>query len=225
MWEGQCRAASDAQIFRGKYGIEAFEPGADWDGPYYGADWGFSQDPTTLVRAWIHERRLYVEHEAYEIGWDIDRTPAMFDRVPDARRHAIYADCARPETISYMLAHGFPKMKACDKWQGSVEDGIAHLRQYERIVVHPRCVHTVEELRLYSYKKDRLTGDVKADPEDRNNHIIDALRYALGPLIKKQPYSGFFKYIEPDLDRIRRERTAVQVVQTGTTMRTSADTW
>lgn len=184
VWLGAHRVASDAQIFRGKYAIEDFAAQAGWDGPYFGADWGFSKDPTTLVKVWIFHRTLYVEYEAYGIGVDIDKTPALFDQVPDARRHTIRADSARPETISYLRRNGYSSIDPVEKWTGSVEDGIAHLRQYERIVVHPRCIHAADEMRLYSYKTDRLTGDVLPDVIDKHNHIIDALRYALAPLIK-----------------------------------------
>jgi len=184
VWEGELRKSGAAQILRGKVSIEGFEPQPGWDGPYQGADWGFAQDPTTLVRLWINGTDLMIEHEAYGIGVDIDKTPAMFDKVPGARDVTTRADSARPETISYMQRHGYEAMLGVEKWAGSVEDGIAFLRSFERIVVHPRCKHVAEESRLYCYKVDRLSGDVLPIPEDRNNHCIDAIRYALAPLIR-----------------------------------------
>jgi phage terminase large subunit len=195
VWEGNVRTHSDAQIFRGKFVIDSFEPASDWNGPFFGADWGFSQDPTALVKCWISGRTLYVEHEAYAIGCDIDRTPALFDLVPGARHATIRADSARPETISYMKRHGYPNMASVNKWSGSVEDGIAHLRQYERIVIHPRCVHVAEEMRLFSFKVDRLSGDILATPEDRHNHCVDALRYALQPMIKPGGPEAFLSWL------------------------------
>ena len=71
-----------------------------------------------------------------------------------------------------------------DKWPGSVQDGVAHLRSYAEIVVHPRCKDFINESRLYSYKVDRLTGDILPDIVDAHNHIIDSTRYALSPLIR-----------------------------------------
>src|SRR5690606_8812858 len=82
-----------------------------------------------------------------------------------------------------------PRIIAADKWKGSVEDGIAHLRSYKEIIIHPRCKETLREARLYSYKVDRLTGDVLTDIVDAHNHYIDAIRYGLGPMIKRSSYS------------------------------------
>jgi phage terminase large subunit len=185
VWEGHCRQHSDAQVLRGKWRVEAFEPGADWNGPYFGADWGFSVDPTALVKLWIRGRELMVEHEAYGVGIEIDALPAKFDTVPGVRQHVIRADSARPETISYMARQGF-RIQAAQKWQGSVEDGIAHLRGYESIVIHPRCVHAIQEARLWSYKKDRLTGDVLPQLIEKHDHIWDAVRYGIEPMIARR---------------------------------------
>ena len=158
----------------------------DWSGPYFGGDWGFAQDPTALVKMWVYENVLYIEYEAYAIGRDIDKTPALFELVPGSDKEIIRADSARPETISYMQQHGYPRMRACEKWKGCVEDGIAHIRSYERIVIHPRCTHAQQEARLYSFKVDRLTGNVMAEAEDRHNHIWDSVRYGLEPVIKRR---------------------------------------
>jgi phage terminase large subunit len=182
VWLGECRAMSNAQVLHGKYIVDAFEPGTDWHGPYYGADWGFSVDPSTLTRTWIYGKKLYVEHEAYGVGVDIDALPQMFDEVPRARQFTIRADCARPETISYMVKQGF-RIVGAGKWKGSVEDGIAYLRGFEQIVIHPRCVHTVEEAHRWRYKTDKLTGDVLPVLMPGNEHCWDAIRYAHEPLI------------------------------------------
>lgn len=198
VWLGECRTHSAAQVLEGKVSVEEFSPQPNWDGPYQGADWGFSQDPTALVRCWVYERTLYVSHEAWGLGVDIDKTPALFNRVPDAANYVTRADCARPETISYMRAHGYANVTACEKWAGSVEDGIAHLRSYERIVIHPRCEHTLEEGRLYSYKVDRLSGDVLPDVVDKHNHCMDALRYALAPLIQSRGAAALMSFYTAD---------------------------
>ena len=111
------------------------------------------------------------------IGCEIDSLPDLFRTVPDAEKWWITADSARPETISYMQKHGFPKMGAAIKGAKSLEEGVQFLQSYD-IVVHPRCKHTIQELTLYSYKTDPLTGVVLPALEDKDNHVIDAVRYA-----------------------------------------------
>lgn len=201
VWGGQTRRNSVAQVLRGRYVVESFEPvtspeGLAWSGPYYGADWGFAVDPTTLVRLWVHGRTLYVEHEAYGVGVDLDDTPALFERVPGAKKHTIRADSSRPETISHMRRHGFQMLGAA-KGPGSVEDGVEHLRSYEKIIIHPRCERTAEEARLWSYKVDKLTGDVKPELADKHDHCWDAIRYGLEPIIQRGKPKAKTKKPEP----------------------------
>jgi len=185
VWEGNCRVISDAQVFKGKFEVGVFdEPDATKTRLYYGADWGFSQDPTALVRCFITDNILYVSHEAYGVGVEIDNLPKMFQQVPGAADWPIKADCARPETISHMRRRGF-NISAATKWKGSIEDGIAVMRSFERIVIHERCKHAAEEFRLYKYKVDRQTEEILPVLEDKNNHIIDALRYALVGIIRQ----------------------------------------
>jgi phage terminase large subunit len=166
-----------------------------WKGPYYGADWGFSTDPVTLMKLWIHGKNLYIEEEFWRVGVELDALPAAFDTISGARDHVIRADNSRPETISYLQKHKenpYPKLTAAAKWSGSVEDGIAFLRSFEQIVIHPRCVHTDEESRTYKHKIDSLTGDVLPEIIDKNNHCWDAIRYAMEPLIKRRKKPGLF---------------------------------
>jgi phage terminase large subunit len=186
IWEGGTWARSDAQIFNGKWTIDDFEPmPGEWDGPYFGADWGFSRDPTVLARVWIHGARLYVEYDEGGVGIPTMETPALFDRVPGSRKHKIRGDNSRPETIDHIARAGFDCIAAA-KWPGSVEDGISYLRGFEKIVIHPRCRRAAEEFRLYSYKVDARTGDVLPGVVDRHNHVIDAIRYALQPMIARE---------------------------------------
>ena len=190
VWEGGCWTRSDAQIFNGRWVIDDFEPvltssrpGENWAGPYLGADWGVSTDPTVLLKMWVRNKQLYIEHEAYKVGCDIVDTPKLFDTVPGSRRYLIRADCARPETINHVRRSGF-RIEGATKWPKSVEDGIALIRSFEKIVIHPRCKNMIQEARLYSYKTDSLTGDVLPDIIDRHNHCWDAARYGLLPLIR-----------------------------------------
>lgn len=175
IWLGQYQQNSEARVFR-NWTIEEFErpPGTVHR---LGADWGFAVDPSVLVRCDIEGRRLYIDYEAHMVGCEIDQLPDLFDRVPDSRKWFITADSSRPETISYMRKHGFPKINAAIKGARSVEEGVEFLKTFD-IVVHPRCVETINELTRYSYKVDPLTDQVLPILADKDNHVIDALRYA-----------------------------------------------
>lgn len=175
VWLGEYQRNSESRVFR-NWSVEEFERPAGTVFRF-GADWGYSIDPSCLVRCSIDGNRLYVDYEAYMIGCEITQLPDLFDRVPESRKWFITADSARPETISYMQKHGFPKINAAIKGAKSLEEGVAFLQAYD-IVVHPRCQHVIDELTLYSYKTDPLTGKVTPILEDKNNHLIDALRYA-----------------------------------------------
>lgn len=185
VWEGQFLTLTEAQIFAGKYAVEEFEPETSWDGPYQGLDFGFSQDPTAAVRCYVRDNCLYVRWEAGRTKLELDETAQYITgRIDGFAKYATRADSARPESISYLSRHGLPRMEAVKKWQGSVEDGIEFIKSFEKVIIHPDCEQTAREFRLYSYKVDRLSGDVLPKIEDANNHYIDALRYAIGPMIK-----------------------------------------
>lgn len=186
VWEGAYYEHSDAQVFAGKYGQREFEPQADWDGPYFGLDFGFSQDETAAVKAWISDGILYIEHELYQKRLELDDTAkALIEAMPDIASHTIRADNARPESISYLKRHGLSRMLSCEKGKGSVEDGVEFIKSFKRVIIHPRCSNTVKEFDLYSYKIDRHSGDILPVLLDANNHAIDALRYALEPIMKR----------------------------------------
>jgi phage terminase large subunit len=175
IWLGGYVANSEARVFR-NWRVEDFEAPADAV-HRFGADFGFAVDPTVLVRCHIIGRTIYVDHEAFMIGCEIVNTPELFLTIPEAEKWPIVADSARPETISHLRNHGFPRIMAAVKGQNSVTEGIEWLKSYD-IVVHPRCQHTIDELTSYSYKVDPLTGKILPVLDDKNNHVIDALRYA-----------------------------------------------
>ncbi|MEY0163175.1 PBSX family phage terminase large subunit [Providencia rettgeri] len=185
IWEGAYLENSDKQVLANKYVVQSF-PDDLWqqaDRLLFGADFGFAKDPNTLIRMFILNDCLYIEREAYGVGVELDHMPAFYDEIPEARKWPIKADSARPETISYLKRQGF-NISAAKKWQGSVEDGITYLRGFKQIIIHPRCKETAKEARLYSYKTDRITGEVLPVIEDAYNHCWDAVRYGLDGYIK-----------------------------------------
>lgn len=191
IWDGAYLKMGAALVFKNCWRVDDFTPGADWDGPYHGLDFGFANDSLAGIKAWIHGGRLFIEYESGGIGVELDDTSSLLKKeIPGIEGYAIRADNARPESISYLKRYGLPRITACEKGKGSVEDGVAHIKSYAEVVIHPRCVKTKAEFMAYSYKVDRLTGDVLPILVDANNHWIDALRYALEPVMKKR--RGFF---------------------------------
>lgn len=183
VWLGGYEKHSESRVFK-NWRVEDFETPKDTHFSH-GADWGFSVDPSTLVRLFVDKdnpKRLLIDREVYKIGCEIDHLPALFDKLdPDnpgsARPWPIVADSARPETISYMQRHGYPQMRAAIKGPNSVKEGVIFLQGYE-IIIHPRCVHTIDEFTMYSYVVDKITSEVTNVLEDKKNHVIDPVRYA-----------------------------------------------
>jgi len=174
IWKGQYQKNSESRVFK-NWSVSEFE--APHEAIFrMGADWGFSIDPSVLVRCYIQGLKLFIDYEAWMVGCEIDQLPDLFDTVPGSRKWFITADSARPETISYMQRHGFEKIAAAAKGKGSVEDGIEFLKSFD-IIVHPRCKHVIDELTNYRWKTDPLTGIILPILEDKNNHTIDAIRY------------------------------------------------
>lgn len=172
VWLGKTVINTEAQVFHGKFELKDFETPEDARF-FYGADWGFAKDPTTLVRCFIQDRCLYIDQEAYGVGVELDEIPQLFDSVPDSRKWQILADCSRPETVSHIKNKGF-NIESCPKWQGSVEDGIEYIRSFERVYIHSRCPHTYYEFKFYSYKQDKNTGEVLPVLLDKDNHCLVA---------------------------------------------------
>ena len=205
IWLGKPRKRSNAIILNNKYRVAEFADNM-WekaDRLFFGADWGFASDPSTLIRQFILGNTLYVEYEAHDYHVELneiaefytgvrpDGTKSMrWPGIPGSKDWPIRADCSRPETISHVRGHGF-NIDGAEKWPGSVEDGIAHLRGFDEIVIHPRCVKTAEEAYLWRYKVDPKRLDSQGQPEvlpiivDKNNHCWDASRYGLDGYIQR----------------------------------------
>jgi phage terminase large subunit len=176
VWRGQYRRNSEARVFK-NWRVEAFDSPANVE-YRLGADFGFSIDPSAALRCWISGTQIFVDHEAWGLGVEIVNLPKLFMSIPDAEKWWMTADSSRPETISHLRNNGFPRIQSAIKGARSLEEGVEFLKSYD-IVIHPRCQHLVDELTLYSYKLDTLTGQVTSVLEDKDNHLIDALRYAV----------------------------------------------
>ena len=178
-------------IFSGCYEVKDFETPPEemmyQERFFFGADWGFANDPTTLIRCFIMDDYLYIDHEVYGYQTEIDDIPELFKKVPQSREWNIYGDCSRPETISYVARHGY-NIEGATKWPESVIEGIEYLRSFKKIIIHERCTKIIEEFQNYSYKIDAKSKKVLPRVNDTAgwDHGIDAVRYALVDYINNE---------------------------------------
>lgn len=185
IYEGRILLHSEALVFKHErdYVISEEMPTLQNCPSFYGLDFGFVE-PTAAVRCVVQDNIIYITHELYKSQLDtVDIMQELVKQMPFNRAvNRIFADCARPETISQIKKQGI-MIYAAEKWQGSINDGIAFLKS-KKIVIHPRCVHTIYEFSKYSFKKEKRSDIITDIIEDANNHAIDALRYAVSQLIR-----------------------------------------
>lgn len=142
-----------------------------------GLDFGFASHPAGIsVSHYDNERkRIYIFDELYETGLTNDLLSNEAKRMCGNER--IIGDSAEPKSIAEMQQHGV-NITGAKKGKDSITFGIDWLKQHE-IIIDKRCVNHIKEFQQYQWKRD-ANGNVVSPPKpvDKNNHLIDALRYA-----------------------------------------------
>lgn len=144
-----------------------------------GLDFGYAIDP--LAYNVMHYdrkyKRLYIYHELYKVG--MSNHSAFFQiHAENKNNELIIADSAEPKSINEMSQYGLI-MRGVKKGPDSIEFGIKFLQSLEAIIIDDkRCPETAREFLTYELEKD-ANGNFKAGYPDKNNHSIDAVRYAL----------------------------------------------
>lgn len=155
--------------------------------PAFGLDFGYTNDPTALFCGYvsIEQKRLYVWDELYKKGLS---NKAIYQEIARMgyTKEQITADCAEPKSIDELEGLGIRRIKAAKKGKDSVNNGIQWIQDLE-IIIHPRCVNFLMEIGLYSWRKDKF-GKALNEPEDDNNHLMDAMRYGLEKYIQKNKW-------------------------------------
>lgn len=193
IWEGKYDTKSNAKVFSNfRIGeLSEFEKLGNLPS-VYGSDFGFANDPAGIVhlKVDVPNKIIYVVSEAFGVGVEIDNIgPRLYAPVvADPRNAYIIADSARPETISYLKRNGYPLIRGAKKGPNSVKEGVEFIRSYD-VVIHPSCQVTFDEFTHYSYKVDPHTDLVQRDLEDKKNHAIDSVRYALERI--RKPKAGW----------------------------------
>lgn len=203
-------------IFSGHYEVCNFEIETDHNKVafkrfFQGLDFGAASHPSVAVRCYIKfddegRKFLYITHEAWGLRVPINKLSALLSKIPDFRKWITKADCSRPELINY-LAEPYDEMTeekgfnvyGCEKWQGSVDDGIEYLKGFDMIYIHSSCVHTAEEFSKYSYKKDKITKRITMIPIKEWDHCIDGIRYAIDDYIKNSVESDYTQQSDENL--------------------------
>lgn len=170
----------------------------------FGLDYGYSNDPTAFIAMAADpvNRRLYVYDEHYEkrmLNVDI----AAMIRKKGYAKERIRADSAEPKSNEDLRRLGISRICPAVKGRDSVRNGIANLQQY-RIYVHPRCRHTAAELSAYVWDSDGC-GNGLDRPVDRDNHLMDAMRYAATDI----------RFFHPEAEQQERFDTRAELLHGG----------
>ena len=153
----------------------------------YGMDFGFTNDPTTLVAIYQQGDNIYLKELLYQTGLtnrDIDEK-LRFHLV---ERKEIFADSAEPKSIEELYRMGW-NVKPATKGQGSVNIGIDMMKRYE-LYVTKDSVNMIKEFRNYKWQEDK-NGNVLNTPVDMFNHTIDAIRYGLYDKLARPNYGKY----------------------------------
>lgn len=159
-----------------------------------GIDFGFICDATTIIDSLLDEenKKLYITREFFKTGLTNDEIANQI-HLMGLSKSTIIADSAEQKSIEEIKRMDVPHIKPSTKGQGSINQGIQQLQQYE-IVIDESCLNLIEEFENYSYKKDKATGEYINQPIDAYNHGIDALRYSLQCVKAKSKLKTLPKY-------------------------------
>ena len=166
---GHWRDIGEGQVFKGWH----FDFAPDQESEtLYGLDFGFSTDPTAMVKVQKRGQRLWIEELIYETGLTNEDIYQRLVRLRIPSTATILADAAEPKTIETLRRLGYRNITPASKGPDSVRAGIDKLRTFE-VHVHPESSNLIQEYYNYAYRG----GTDK--PIDDYNHLMDALRYAL----------------------------------------------
>ncbi len=175
--------------------VEEFDPAHLRQDGYrhiFGLDYGYTNDPTAFIAAAVEEgaKRLYIYDEHYArrmLNTDI----AAMLRQKGYGKERIRADSSEPKSNEDLKRLGITRLCPAQKGANSVNAGIARLQEYD-MVVHPRCVHAIAELSAYAWEPRPGGGadEFSNRPQDSENHLMDALRYAMEDLPRRSERAG-----------------------------------
>jgi len=150
-----------------------FPRNEDW---VYSCDFGYTNDPTAIVKQVLVGNTLFVKELAYETSLPpINCVQILRANGFDAKRSPLY--CEHDNDMIFQLRkHGATYATQARKGQGSVNAGIELLKTFD--VKYPASSRNIHRERgMYIWEEDKKTGEITNIPVDRNNHLMDAIRY------------------------------------------------
>ena len=143
----------------------------------YGMDFGYTNDPTTLIHVIETEDTIFADEMMYQTGLNNNEIAKTFGSIGIKKNYdEIIADSSEPKSIDEIRLHGY-NVKPALKGKDSISIGIDRIKQ-KKLHVTKRSVNLIRELRNYYWITDK-EGKATNKPVDAFNHGIDALRYAI----------------------------------------------
>lgn len=165
---------------------------------FFGLDYGYTNDPTAFIAFAVNpiDKEIYIYDEHYETKMLNCDIAEMIKRKGFAKER-IRADSAEPKSNEDLRRLGILRILPSVKGKDSVLNGIVQIQEY-KIYVHPKCKSVLDELSSYCWKKDSNEKGIN-EPEDTNNHLMDAMRYAFYDV-------RYFRPIDPETPRRKTTR-------------------
>lgn len=178
---------------------------------FFGLDYGYTNDPTAFIAFVVNPitKDIFIYDEHYEHKMLNSDIAEMIKRKGYAKER-IRADAAEPKSNDDLRRLGIGRIYASIKGKDSIINGITALLEY-KIYVHPSCKNTIAELSTYCWKKDKRTEKPLNEPEDCDNHLMDALRYGFYDVRHFKPEYPKKKHrLTPEERRNREQSISVE---------------
>lgn len=184
---------AEGQVFEGLFELEDFDYNKIVGRHVQGLDFGFTHDPTAFVQAIVQEHDIYVYNGFYEHGL-LNEPMARLIARNGGIGNKIYADSAEPRTIAELNSRGLKNVVPVGKGKDSNTQRYEFMKNYH-YHIHPNVHWLAEEMETKVYAKDKF-GQLTNVPEDGDDHMIQALGYALEPIIFTNKQGQYMNYRE-----------------------------
>lgn len=185
---------AEGLVFEGLFELEDFDYRKIQGRHVMGLDFGFTHDPTAFVKAVVQDHDIYVYDGFYKQGLLNEPMARMIAR-HGGIGSKIYADSAEPRTIAELNSRGLKNVVPVGKGRDSNTQRYEFMKNYH-YHIHPSVHWLDEEMQTKVYKKEKKSGKLLNEPEDGDDHLIQALGYALEPIIFTNKQGSYMTHRE-----------------------------